>query len=210
MANDYNVTHAAKVGHLKQLLQDTKVRLTDTIKFVSCANNTISFFKTADGSGTAAFSFNFPSELVLDQLKTKFVGNFVWSSATYPGSTNPELDGKPVLVIAIKETDAAGTATTSYSFLNMESLVDIYTAADKSITIDGYTIGVKIDPAQGNRLTLTANGLMVDVSDKADKDTDAVAGNIAIFDENGNPIDSGTTFATNAEITAMIADVYGA
>ncbi|MBQ6737211.1 MAG: hypothetical protein IJP41_01990, partial [Synergistaceae bacterium] len=112
MANDYNVTHAAKVGHLKQLLQDTKVRLTDTIKFVSCANNTISFFKTADGSGTAAFSFNFPSELVLDQLKTKFVGNFVWSSATYPGSTNPELDGKPVLVIAIKETDAAGTATT--------------------------------------------------------------------------------------------------
>ena len=210
MANDYNVTHAAKVGHLKQLLQDTKVRLADTIKFVSCANNTVSFFKTADGSGTAAFSFNFPSELVLDQLKTKFVGNFVWSSATYPGSTNPELDGKPVLVIAIKETDAAGTATTSYSFLNMESLVDIYTAADKSITIDGYTIGVKIDPAQGNRLTLTANGLMVDVSDKADKDTDAVAGNIAIFDENGNPIDSGTTFANNAEITAMIADVYGA
>ncbi|MBR0234681.1 MAG: hypothetical protein IJQ47_11590 [Synergistaceae bacterium] len=210
MANDYNVTHAAKVGHLKQLLQDTKVRLTDTIKFVSCANNTISFFKTADGSGTAAFSFNFPSELVLDQLKTKFVGNFVWSSATYPGSTNPELDGKPVLVIAIKETDAAGTATTSYSFLNMESLVDIYTAADKSITINGYTIGVKIDPAQGNRLTLTANGLMVDVSDKADKDTDAVAGNIAIFDENGNPIDSGTTFATDTEITAMIADVYGA
>lgn len=210
MANDYNVTHAAKVGHLKQLLQDTKVRLTDTIKFVSCANNTVSFFKTADGSGTAAFSFNFPSELVLDQLKTKFVGNFVWSSATYPGSTNPELDGKPVLVIAIKETDAAGTATTSYSFLNMESLVDIYTAADKSITINGYTIGVKIDPAQGNRLTLTANGLMVDVSDKADKDTDAVAGNIAIFDENGNPIDSGTTFATDTEITAMIADVYGA
>ncbi|MBR0075155.1 MAG: hypothetical protein IJP96_05335 [Synergistaceae bacterium] len=210
MANDYNVTHAAKVGHLKQLLQDTKVRLADTIKFVSCANNTVSFFKTADGSGTAAFSFNFPSELVLDQLKTKFVGNFVWSSATYPGSTNPELDGKPVLVIAIKETDAAGTATTSYSFLNMESLVDIYTAADKSITINGYTIGVKIDPAQGNRLTLTANGLMVDVSDKADKDTDAVAGNIAIFDENGNPIDSGTTFATDTEITAMIADVYGA
>lgn len=207
---DYNVNHVAKVGHLKTLLQDTKARLADTIKYVSVAGHTVSFFKTADGSGTAAFSFNFPSELVLDQLKTTFVGNFAWSSATYPGSTNPNLDGKPVLVIAVKDTDAAGTVTTTYSFLNMETLVDIYTAADNSIAVNGYRIAVKIDPAQGNRLTLTANGLMVDVSDKADKDTTAVEGNIAVFDASGNPVGSDTTFATDTEITAMITDVYGA
>ena len=207
---DYNVNHVAKVGHLKTVLQDTKARLADPIKFVSVANNTVSFFKTADGSGTAAFSFNFPSELVLDQLKTTFVANFAWSSATYPGSTNPNLDGKPVLVIAVKETDAAGTVTTTYSFLNMEDLVDIYTAADNSITINGYTVAVKINPDANNRLTLTATGLKVDVDDKADKDADAVEGNIAVFDASGNPVDSNTTFATDAEITALITEVYGA
>ncbi len=207
---DYNVNHIAKVGHLKTVLQDTKARLADTLKYVSVANNKVSFFKTADGSGTAAFSFDFPSELVLDQLKTTFVSNFAWSSATYPGSTNPNLDGKPVLVIAVKDTDAAGTVTTTYSFLNMESLVDIYTAADASIVINGYKIAVKIDPAQGNRLTLTANGLMVDVSDKADKITGATENEVALFDANGNLKRSETTFATNEEVTAMIADVYGA
>ena len=204
---DYNVNHIAKVGHLKTLLQDTKTRLADTIKYVSVANNTVSFFKTADGSGTAAFSFDFPAELVLDQLKTQFVSNFVFSTETYPGATNPNLDGKPVLVIAVKEKNGE-IITTSYSFLNMETLVDIYTAADTSITINGYTIAVKIDPAQGNHLTLTASGLLVDVSDKADKVANAVAGDIATLDANGNLADSGTTFATDAEITAMIADVY--
>ena len=147
---------------------------------------------------------------MLDQLKTKFEPNFVFNAETYPGATNPSLDGKPVLVIAVKDTTAAGTVTVTYSFLNMETLVNIYTAADASITINGYTIAVKIDPAQGNRLKLTANGLMVDVSDKADKDSDAVEGNIAVFDDNGNPVDSDTTFATDTEVTAMIADVYSA
>ena len=210
MPDTYNVNHIARIGHLKQVLQDTKTRLADTIKYVSVANNTVSFFKTADGSGTAAFSFSFPNELVLDQLKTKFEPNFVFNAETYPGATNPSLDGKPVLVIAVKDTTAAGTVTVTYSFLNMETLVNIYTAADASITINGYTIAVKIDPAQGNRLKLTANGLMVDVSDKADKDSDAVEGNIAVFDDNGNPVDSDTTFATDTEVTAMIADVYSA
>lgn len=206
---DYNVNHVAKVGHLKQLLQDTKARLADTIKYVSVVNNSVCFFKTADGSGTAAFSFDFPAEMVLDQLKTKFVANFVYDAAEYPDTTDPDLDGKPVLVIAVKNSNG-GIVTTSYSFLNMESLIDIYTAADNSILINGYAISVKIDPAQGNHLTLTASGLLVDVSDKADKVANATAGDIATLDAAGNLVDSGTTFATDAEITALIAEVYSA
>ena len=209
MPNEYNINHAAKVGHLKLLLQDTKARLADTIKYVSVENNTVSFYKTADGSGTAAFSFNFPAELVLDQLHTTFVPNFVFSAETYPGATNPSLDGKPVLVIAVKETNG-GIATITYSFMDMTSLVDVYTAADNTITINGYTVAVKVNPAANNRLQATASGLMVDVDDKADKDADAVEGNIAVFDDNGNPVDSGTTFASDTEINAMIADVYSA
>ena len=41
---------------LRKTAEQYYVRLADTIKFVSCANNTISFFKTSDGSGTAAFA----------------------------------------------------------------------------------------------------------------------------------------------------------
>ena len=210
MPNEYNINHIAKVGHLKLLLQDTKTRLADAIKYVSVANNTVSFFKTTDGSGTAAFSFSFPNELVLDQLHTTFVSNFTWSAQTYPGSTDPDLDGKPVLVIAIKDTDAAGTVTTTYSFLNMYSLIDTYTAADNSITINGYQVSVKINQDANNRLELTETGLKVNVDDKAARDTDAVEGDIAVFDENGNPVDSGTAFATDTEVNAMIADVYSA
>ena len=48
------------------------------------------------------------------------------------------------------------------------------------------------------------------ITNKADKDSDAVAGNIAVFDSAGNPIDSGKTFATDAEVNAMLDEVYGA
>ena len=175
----------------------------------SVANNTVSFFTSTDGSGTAAFTFDFPAELVLDQLKTTPVANFAWDSTTYAGSTNPNLDGKPVLVIAVKEING-GIVTTTYSFLNMEYLVDIYTAADNSININGYNVSVKISAATGNHLALGADGLMVDVSDKADKVANATAGNIASLNASGNLEDSGHGVATDAEITAMPDEVFGA
>ena len=175
----------------------------------SVSGNTVSFYTSTDQSGTAIFSFDFPAELVLDQLKTTFVDDFAWSATTYPDTTNPNLDGKPVLVIAVKETNG-GIVTTSYSFLNMEDLVDIYSAADNSITINGYNVSVKISPDAGNALELKSNGLYVDISGKADKVTNATAGNIASLDANGNLADSGHAIATDAEVTAMLDEVFGA
>ncbi len=49
----------------------------------------------------------------------------------YPGSTNPNLDGKPVLILAIKGTDKTGT-TTAYKFVNLEALIDTYKIITKS------------------------------------------------------------------------------
>ena len=49
---------------------------------------------------------NLPSEQFLDLTKTTYVDSFTWSSTTYPNSTNPNLDGKPVLVLALKMTAA--------------------------------------------------------------------------------------------------------
>lgn len=154
-----------------------------------------------------------PAEMFLNHTKSNFEGNFTWSAAAYPDSTNPNLDGKPVMVFAIDSKDnVTGAITTTYSFMDMSQLVDTYTTASgissQVLTINGYTVTFNIDPSADNHFSVTANGAMVDVSDKADKDTDAVAGNIAIFDANGTPVDSGRTFAEDSEITDMLADLY--
>lgn len=77
-----------------------------------------------------------PKEQFLDLTKTKFVQNFAWSSTTYPGSTNPSLEGKPVLVLVLKNSS---DNTVAYSFLNMYELVDTYTA-DSPIKVTGRKI----------------------------------------------------------------------
>ena len=77
-----------------------------------------------------------PKDQFLDLTKTIFVQSFTWSSATYPGSTNPSLEGKPVLVLALKNSS---DNTVAYSFLNMYELVDTYTA-DSPINVSGRKI----------------------------------------------------------------------
>lgn len=64
------------------------------IKSLGVDGNTVNFYTSTDKSGTAAFSVDFPSELFLDQTKTTFVAKFKFDAATYPGATDPKLDGK--------------------------------------------------------------------------------------------------------------------
>lgn len=186
----------------------------NAIQYATYGNNTLSFFRNATGTGTAAFVFNLPEEMFLDQAHTAFVGNFAWSSTLYPGSTDPNLDGKPVLVLAVK-----GDATNpAYSFVDMTSLVDVYTAADASITVSNYTIGVQIDPTAGNALTLVSGkGLRVDITGKANKASSVTNGNLLEMDANGDLVNSGKKVAdfvlvsnigTDAEFQDMIDDYY--
>ena len=172
------------------------------IKSLEVNGNTVNFFTSADKTGTAAFSVDFPSELFLDQTKTAFVPSFAFSTATYPGATDPKLDGKPVMVLAVK---GENPTSCTYSFLSMADLVDTYkakaTGKDKSttVTIAGYEVDVKVNisTASGNILTLKDDGLYVptpaevDISGKADKVAGAVTGNFAALDGEGNPTDSG-------------------
>lgn len=78
---------------------------------------------------------NIPAEQFLDLTKTTFVQSFAWSSTTYPGSTNPNLNGKPVLVLALKDEDG----NIAYSFLSLEDLIDVYKGTSP-ITVSGNTI----------------------------------------------------------------------
>ena len=166
-----------------------------------------------------------PVEMFLDQAKTRFVQSFAFTQETYPGGTDPNLNGKPVLVLALKGIDHNNNdaVTTTYSFLNMETLVDTYTAkagnSANILNIAGYEIEVKLDPSNDNAIEVSANGLKVNISGKADKVANATAGHVASLDANGNLVDSGVVaanvlttadVATDAEATEMIDEIFGA
>ena len=162
-------------------------------------------------------------------------------------------------MLAVKG-DKETNPTLTYSFINVETLVDTYTAADNSININGYNVNVKISAAANNAITLQNDGLHVDISGKVDNTTfqpyadkvdgieegaqvniietvkvdgvaltpdankavdivmtgktdkvaNATAGDIAGLDASGNLTDTGVTFASDTDVTAMLTEVFGA
>ena len=160
-------------------------------------NNTLTFYKKPNATvdDTADFTINLPEEQFLDQTKTTFVNEFVWSEELYPNSTNPNLDTEPVLVLAVKgDTDVA------YSFVSMNELVKIYKASTVvstvTLTIDDTTNTisgeVNISADEGNLLEVGTDGGLyakaTDITVKADKltDTDVKENQILLDDGNGN------------------------
>ena len=141
--SNYNSSALVNLGRLKTFGQSVAAKIAQSIQYVSVSGNTVSFFRNDAGTGTAAFTVDFPRELFLDQARTTFVTSFAWDSTTYAGSTNPNLDGKPVLVLAVKGTTdpANGTAsdTVSYSFISLEMLVD--DMSGKVDKVSGATTG---------------------------------------------------------------------
>lgn len=202
----YDVKKLVKLGALKEMGQRLKTDVDAAAALAASAfhsgkveGNTVSLYTSTDKSGDAAFTFDFPTEMFLDQTKTEFVGKFKWAEATYPGSTDPKLDGKPVMVLAVK---GENPASVTYSFLNMAALVDTYaaktTGKDSSTTVEisGYEVEVKVNLSKeaNNALELKDDGLYVgktDATGKADKVAGATEGNFAGLDANGNLTDSG-------------------
>lgn len=202
-------------SNLKTYIDSNK---TKSLKSLAVVDNKINFYRDAAPTegADADFVVDLPVEFFLDQTKTVFVQEFVWSEAVYVGSTNPNLDGKPVLVLAVK----GDNNTVVYSFLNMETLIDIYTGeATKSITLtvtadNKISADVIISATEGNILSIKDDGLYVatpeaiDISGKADKlvnpEEGAVvikAAQILVDDGTGNLAASGKTIA---EVTADI------
>lgn len=201
----YDVNKLVKLASLKALAEKVNTELTPAKAAATAAfksgkveGNKVKLFTSTDKTGTAAFEFDFPVEMVLDQAKTAFVPKFAWSDVTYPGSADPKLEGKPVMVLAVKGSDGSVT----YSFMGMAALVDTYKAkvsgkdASTTVTIAGYEVDVKVNISKepNNVLEARADGLYVpktDISGKADKVQPAVDGNFAGLDASGNLTDSG-------------------
>ena len=201
----YDVNKLAKLASLKALAEKVNTELTPVKAAANAAfksgkveGNKVKLFTSTDKTGVAAFEFDFPVEMVLDQAKTAFVPQFTWSLETYPGSEDPGLNGKPVMVLAVKGSDGS----VAYSFMGMAALVDTYKAkvsgkdASTTVTIAGYEVDVKVNISKelNNVLEVRADGLYVpktDISGKADKVQPAVDGNFAGLDASGNLTDSG-------------------
>ncbi len=210
----YDTSDFVRVSNLKVFAEQVNNKITTVnenadkgFKALEVVDNVVYFYNSTDTTTTPVASFSFPEEIFLDQAKTTIVENFSFSTSIYPGAVNPNLDGKPVLVLAIKG-DNAINPTLKYSFLSLDKLLKAYSAGDESITLDDYTIKVKISEEAGNALVLKNDGLYVDISGKMNKATGTTAGHIATFDSNGNVIDSGAKLATDAEVTEMLNEIF--
>ena len=197
---------------------------TKALKALAVKDNKINFYvnPAPTDDTTPDFTVDFPTEYLLDQTKTTFVQEFAWSDTTYVGSTDPSLEGKPVLVLAVKGEEDEVT----YSFVNLETLVDIYEGGETetaTVTVDAdtneITVEVKVSAEEGNILEVKDDGLyasvtQVDISGKADKlvdpedaDADPVikTGQILVDDGAGNLGASGKTIAElSSEILAEL------
>ena len=208
-------------GNLKTYIDSEK---TKALKALAVKDNQINFYvnPTPTDDTTPDFTVDFPTEYLLDQTKTTFVQEFAWSDTTYTGSTDPSLEGKPVLVLAVKGEEDEVT----YSFVNLETLVDIYEGGETetaTVTVDAdtneITVEVKVSAEVGNILEVKNDGLyasvtQVDISGKADKLVDPEddsadpvikTGQILVDDGAGNLGASGKTIAElSSEILAEL------
>lgn len=135
----------------------------EALKGVKSDGNTIQFYTDQAMEGSATFTIDLPEEYFLDQTKTVFVEAFTWSAETYPGSTNPELDGKPVLVLAVKSQDGSEV---TYSFINLEKMIDVYTGGQTqtaTIAVSGneITATVRVSATADNQIVTNEDGLFV-------------------------------------------------
>lgn len=213
------VTMENLAAELRKKFKSQNDEIGAAIKSGKVTGNKVELFSSKDMTGAAAFSFNFPAELFLDQAKTTFVPKFAWAEETYPGSENPKMEGKPVMVLAVKGEEDS----TTYSFLSMAALVDTYKAkaegkdGSTTVTIAGYEVDVKVNISaeEGNILQLNDDGLFV--PDTPVKVEGAEEGNLLAAGANGSLVDSGIDASTvltlddivdytAEEIAAMLAD----
>ncbi|MBQ4495115.1 MAG: hypothetical protein II968_05040 [Selenomonadaceae bacterium] len=136
----------------------------DAFTDISLSNGTVNFLNSA---GQVVKYFNLPEEIFLRSIGTSFVPNFSWSAATYPNSTNPNLDGKPVLVLHIKG-DSLNNPYEDWGFCNLEDLIDLYVPADPSIAIANNSIAAGISSISGNLLSVKSDGLFAGDESSAD------------------------------------------
>lgn len=146
-----------------------------------------------------------------------FVDGSAIETTPYTNSdTSVTVDNYKVKVNIDADSDNILTLTNNGLFVDGSALKTTpYTNSDTSIAISDYKVKVNLDASSDNILALTENGLMVDgsalqfdTSTLLAKVPTATAGNFAVFDSDGGIVDSGFSFATDAEVEAYLARIF--
>lgn len=174
MATVYYADEAYINAYITEILTNLKAWIGTekniAIKKVMFNNNSMLFFKNPNAveTDTPEYKIDLPVERFLDQTVTTIVPKFVWGEETYPGSTDPNLNGKPVFVFGVKGVgDGNDSAdTVAYSFLNMETIAKQYQTSTKpstaTVSIDEekniISSAVNISKDSGNALSVGSDG----------------------------------------------------
>ena len=91
------------------------------IKKVLFNNNALSFYKNPNAVDTdePQYKIDLPVERFLDQTQTILIPKFAWSEELYPNSINPNLEEKPVFVLAVKGIANADNGTDTITYLSL-------------------------------------------------------------------------------------------
>ena len=207
-------------GAVKDYADSIGDDVAQSFKSVSVSGHHINFYTNTSGTGTAAASIDFPRETFLDAAHTTLVNNFSWSIALYPGSTNPNLNGQKVLVLAVKTTESDGTTvTTDYSFVSVQELVDNLSVASgdsqKVLAVNNNVITFKVSATANNALTVNNDGLYVTTANKINTVSGA-NGKVGVFNSSGQltggvlnaSIVTADYLATNTEVQTSLNSIF--
>ena len=230
------VSGKAVAAYVTDALKSAAAEAQAAFKEVSYSKTTNKLtFTSNDGKTHEVEIDNLPVDLAFDKSGTEGTGKLqLKDKAGNVIGTGVDLDLERF--VKSGEYDAATKKITLYFDdkktdkveIDATALVDIYTgkATTTSTTTvsaaNEISVDVKISDKTGNLLKSDAKGLYVDAVDqsaKMDKDADAVAGNLAKFDADGNAVDAGlkaggaalaettdaTTLATEKAVEAAVS-----
>ena len=230
------VSGKAVAAYVTDALKSAAAEAQAAFKEVSYSKTTNKLtFTSNDGKTHEVEIDNLPVDLAFDKTGTEGTGKLqLKDKAGNVIGTGVDLDLERF--VKSGEYDAETKKITLYFDdkktdkveIDATALVDIYTgkATTTSTTTvsagNEISVDVKISDKTGNILKSDANGLYVDAVDqsaKMDKDADAVAGNLAKFDADGNAVDAGlkaggaalaettdaTTLATEKAVEAAVS-----
>ena len=165
-----------------------------SLKKVLYKDNSLLFFKNPNAvdSDTPEYKIDLPIEKFLDQTKTKLIQEFMWNETDYPETENPNIDGNPVLVLAVK----GGDDSVSYSFLNMKYLLNLYQASEEistvtiTIDVDSNMISgvVNISSDSNNNLSVGSDGGLYSPSTDLSEMTSQIQELRTLYEELSNKI----------------------
>ncbi len=199
-------TKLTSVNQLKMFAQRTKAQTTaleNKIKAIAVPEYTMT--KQAAADAGYLFTYQLTKDGTPVGEKLNIPKDFLVKSAALEtvAAAGTPYEGAVVgdkyidFVINSKE----GTDTESHVYLPVNDLVDVYTGGNGIEISAENVVALKIDAANANGLSATANGLQLALA------TTTTAG--AMSAEDKTKLD-GLDFATDAEVDAMLNEVFGA